>query len=121
MYGHLLEPERNYAHPQHERTFPRQLLELRYDMPSENLLILTLGLASTWFLKDTSLATFQIDKRKIDQYEQRFESVDDNMDHMRFIVNAARTLNPKINIILTVSPVPLSLDTDRSRGQRLPL
>src|SRR5262249_23811820 len=106
LFEHIADPTKTYAHPVHERIFARTLIdELRNDISTEHLFILTLGVAATWFLAGTDVPVFQT--RGLDQQvEWRRDDVVAVVDHIRFIMSVVRSFNPTIKVVLTVSPVP---------------
>lgn len=109
VYEHLLDPTRPYAFPQHQKLFPPALIEkARNVISTENIFILTLGLAATWFPKGGTVPILEPDVQNLDAFEFRFEGVDENLGYIRKIVDAIRVLNPTIAVVLTVSPVPLN-------------
>lgn len=109
VYEYLLSPTRPYAFPQHEKMVPRDFLaNERISIPTENVFILTLGLAASWFRKGDTVPILEADFQNLDAYEFRFEGIEENLSYVRSIVTALRTLNPTIAVVLTVSPVPLN-------------
>jgi hypothetical protein len=111
-YEYVADPTKAYSCAEHERIFtPKILKALRTDVPKANVFILTLGLAASWFRVGASIPCLEVDARHLENYEYRFEDVAANLDHIRTIVAAIRTLNPTIAIVLTLSPVPMNIDT----------
>ena len=108
MYEHIIDPSKRYAFPQHEKLFPTELLDkVRNLISTETVFILTLGLAATWFPRDGAIPIFEPDPKNLNAFDFRFEGVDENVQYIHSIVDAVRSLNPTINVVLTLSPVPL--------------
>ena len=76
------------------------------------VLILTVGVAPCWFEKSTGNVVLDIDKKKLNNYEFKTTSVDWNVKNLLEIIKIVRGINPKLHIILTVSPVPLNKSFD---------
>ena len=103
------DPNYPYEHPSHEHKFPREFISnLREQLRSESMFIFTLGLAMCWFDPDGTVPVLAIDPRDLTKREWRRVSVEENAQALKFIVETLREINPDINVVLTLSPVPLN-------------
>lgn len=87
---------------------------MRAKLPHEQVFILTLGVGYDWYDRETGKVALTQDPRHLDRYEQRLGTVSETAGHIRAIVDALRHMSPDLRIVLTVSPVPLKVDTTRN-------
>ena len=114
LFEHVLDPNKPYSSNAHEEMFSQNLCgQIRTKIATEDVFIFTIGVAPIWYRKGQSTPVFWFDPRNIDEFEFKFTSVDENTSAIDFIVDALKQLNPKIKVVLTVSPVPLN----RASGQ----
>jgi len=79
-----------------------------------NVLILTLGVAPVLFSRyDGSFVMprpSRLTTRALaDKYEWRTTTVEENVRNIKYVIESIRTISPGIKVVLTVSPVPLSV------------
>jgi hypothetical protein len=77
-----------------------------------DVFIFTLGVATVFFHKQTgeTLMSSQIRKnwRVLEyDYEYRMSSVEENVNNLKKVIEFIRNINPSIEIIISVSPVPI--------------
>lgn len=81
---------------------------VRNEIEKANVYILTIGVAPSWFKKSDGQFVFSPDVRAIDQYVQRTTTVKEATDALLQIFRGIREINPGIQIVITLSPVPLA-------------
>ena len=110
LFQHVLAPDAPYADPIHESLFSRELCAGARDaVPLDDVFIFTLGVAPCLYRVGSTIPVFKLgDAKDISDFELRHTSVEENEAAIRFIIDALRHLNPRIKIVLTVSPVPLN-------------
>jgi len=85
---------------------------------SSNVAILSLGVGACFFDKETGefVSTFGMNFHTallLSKFVFKTTTVSQNVENLRFIVDALRQINPKIHLVLTVSPVPLKATFER--------
>ena len=80
---------------------------VREEMEKANIYILTIGVAPSWFAKHDGQFVFAPDLRNISMYLQRTATVKEATDALLDVIKSIREINPTIQIVLTLSPVPL--------------
>jgi hypothetical protein len=80
---------------------------IRGELQKANIYILTIGVAPSWFAKPDGQFVFAPDLRNMGMYVQRTPTVKEASDALRDVIKSIREINPAIQIILTLSPVPL--------------
>ena len=80
---------------------------VRDEMQKSNIYILTIGVAPSWFNKQDGQFVFAPDLRNIGMYVQRTSTVKEATDALLDVIKSIREVNPTIQIVLTLSPVPL--------------
>jgi len=95
----------------------RRALEIHYKQSAKllrdaDLVVWTLGLTELWRNREDHSAYFAVpypqnyDEKKHEFYTLTFQDV---LDELRYAINNLRRYNPAVSIILSVSPVPLSI------------
>ena len=96
-------------HPVHDRLFPSDLIDtVRATLPEENFFVFTIGVAGCWFETKHNIPVIDVNPQKLEGFEYRWLSVEENVTHLQSIIHSLKKLNPDIHIILTLSPVPLN-------------
>lgn len=80
---------------------------VRREMETANVYILTIGVAPSWFRKSDGQFVFAPDPRTIDMYMQRTPTVKEATDALLETLKCIREINHTLQIVLTLSPVPL--------------
>jgi hypothetical protein len=80
---------------------------VREEMEKANICILTIGVAPSWFAKRDGEFVFAPDLRNISMYVQRTATVKEATDALSDVIKSIREINPTIQIVLTLSLVPL--------------
>ena len=81
---------------------------VRNEIEKANVYILTIGVAPSWFLKSTGQFVFSPDVRAMDQFVHRTATVKEATEALLQIFKNIREINPGIQIVVTLSPVPLA-------------
>ncbi len=99
--------DKPYETADHERSFPRgpNTDHMRELLPKASIFILTLGVGHCAF-RD-GILTVQILPAHLQDVTWRLLSPDEHADHIRKTIQMARSVNPTIPVVLTVSPIPL--------------
>jgi hypothetical protein len=79
----------------------------RKEMEKANVYILTIGVAPSWFSRGDGQFVFMPELRDIDKYQQRTATVREATAALSQVIRTIREINPTIQIVLTLSPVPL--------------
>jgi hypothetical protein len=82
------------------------------EIKKSDVYILTIGVAPCWFKKTTGEFVLQPNANDLSAYYQRTISVEESKQALLFIFSAIRGINPRIKIVLTLSPVPLGRSFD---------
>ena len=70
------------------------------------MLILTLGQSEGWFDRRTGLAWARRPLRDHEHFESRLFTLEENVAWLEESLTRLRELNPQLDVLLTVSPVP---------------
>jgi len=109
LFERVLNPDLPYDVEEHRNLFSRELCEdFRRKIPDEDFFIFTLGVAPVYYLRGTDTPSYMLDPKNPGKYDFRFTTVEQNEEAISFIVQAIKQLNPRAQIILTISPVPLN-------------
>ena len=86
--------------------------EIRFKIEKSEIFVLTLGVAPAFF--DTNTGEFvlpspnSLNTRVLaEKFTFRTTTVQENVDNVKYLIDFIRNINPNINIVITVSPVPL--------------
>lgn len=108
---HAADPSKPYQNSRLAEFFPPESAKmLREKIATADVYVLTCGLAYSWFSRETGLPTVGVDTSNIHLYEHRLEGVLENATSIRAMVDALRSINSALKIVLTVSPVPMKLE-----------
>jgi hypothetical protein len=77
------------------------------EIATSQVYVLTIGVAPCWFSRQTGQFVFGPDLRNIHQYFQRTLLVSEAKDALLKVFRVVYEINPKMTIVLTLSPVPL--------------
>src|SRR5262249_836758 len=80
---------------------------VREEMQKASIYVLTIGVAPSWFTRHDGQFVFAPDLRNINMYVQRTATVNEATDALLDVIKSIREINPAIQIVLTLSPVPL--------------
>jgi GSCFA family len=80
---------------------------VRKEIEKANVYILTIGVAPSWFSRRDGQFVFRPDLRNIDMYIQRTATVKEATEALLQVIKSIREINPAVQIVLTLSPVPL--------------
>jgi len=78
------------------------------ELSKATVLVLTIGVAPCWFRKDNGEFVMAPDLRHMELFEQRTLSVKLSTEALAAILDCVYRINPGIEIVLTLSPVPLA-------------
>ena len=88
-------------------------------MEKAHVYILTIGVAPSWFSRRDGQFVFAPDLRNIKDYVQRTATVNEATEALLQVIKDIHEINPTVQIVLTLSPVPLeahsSFPCDRCR------
>jgi GSCFA family len=77
------------------------------EIEKADIYVLTIGVAPCWFSSANGQFVFRPDLRNINKYFQRTLTVNEAKDALLNVFELIYAINPKIKIVLTLSPVPL--------------
>jgi hypothetical protein len=80
---------------------------VREEIQKASVYVLTIGVAPSWFTRHDGQFVFAPDLRNMSMYVQRTATVNEATDALLDILKSIREINPAIQIVLTLSPVPL--------------
>jgi hypothetical protein len=80
---------------------------VRLQMEKANIFILTIGVAPSWFSKRDGQFVFSPDLRNKSLYVHRTATVKEATDALVDVIKSIREINAAMQIVLTLSPVPL--------------
>jgi hypothetical protein len=80
---------------------------VRAEMQKADIFILTIGVAPSWFARSDGQFVLVPDLRNIGMYLQRTPTVKEATEALVDVIKSIREINPAIQIVLTLSPVPL--------------
>jgi hypothetical protein len=86
--------------------------DINVKISQSNIFILTLGVAPAFFDAQTGEFVLpspnSLNTRVLaEKYTFRTTSVQENIENVKYLIDFIRNISPKINIVITVSPVPL--------------
>lgn len=120
LYNELKRQERDCFYNQFVEAMNSPLANLRYfeslgaadpvleHLRTADVFVLTIGVAPCWFERATGNFTLQPDLRRIGDYEQRTLSVAESSAALAGVFDVLRRINPALEIVITLSPVPLA-------------
>lgn len=115
-----------YAHPQWQEALANMQRDLqagRHHLRRSSWLLLTLGTAFVWRQKDNRQVVANCHRRPPDQFDRERLDTHTIYQALATALRAARSVNPGIGIILTVSPVRYLrdglIDSQRSKAALL--
>lgn len=80
---------------------------VRREMEKANVYILTIEVAPSWFTKSNGQFVLAPDPRNLDMYVQQTPTVKEATNALLEIIKLIREINHTLQIVLTLSPVPL--------------
>lgn len=80
---------------------------VREEMEKAHVYILTIGVAPSWFSRRDGQFVFAPDLRNIKDYVQRTATVNEATEALLQVIKNIHEINPTVQIVLTLSPVPL--------------
>ena len=78
------------------------------ELQAAHVFVLTVGVAPCWFVKATREFTPAPDLRNMDAYVHHTPTVRETASALRAVFDLIYDINPRIDIVLTLSPVPLA-------------
>jgi hypothetical protein len=94
-----------YQTPEHEKAFAQATADFRLVVPNAALLILTLGVA---FVPSRNGAfTIGVTPQFLQDVTWRLTTPEENASFILRTVESARRVNPQIQVVVTVSPIPM--------------
>ena len=82
---------------------------VRNEMQKADIFILTIGVAPSWFARSDGQFVLVPDMRSTSLHVQRTATVKEATDALLDAIKSIREINPTIQIVLTLSPVPLGI------------
>jgi len=105
--------------------YAKAQLSLRSSLETANLLVLTFGSAHGYFLKETDEIVANCHKQPRDTFTKELSSVEEMVHVWKSLIEVLITRYPKLQIVLTVSPVRYTrdgiLENIRSKGRLVEL
>jgi hypothetical protein len=81
---------------------------IRKEIEKANVYILTIGVAPSWYVKSSGQFVFAPDVHAMDLFMQRTATVKEATDALLDVFKTIHEINPAIQIVITLSPVPLA-------------
>lgn len=88
------------------------LAEFQRLFSTARILILTVGVAPCWFLKGTDQIVLGPNKGQRELFEMRTQTPEWCASQLFQCIEAARAINPRVHLFLTLSPIPLHGTTE---------
>jgi len=98
----------DFSHPEQEQCLQRineTLSQAQIFLKNANWLIITLGTAYAYILKNTGEIVANCHKFPHQQFDRKRANVSDIVSHLKMTIQELQTLNPSLNILFTVSPI----------------
>lgn len=112
--GRLLDPYRKgveWANQQEaEQELAQHAQEAWAALEQAQVLVLTLGLTEVWYSRQDGLVFYQVPPQDVydpQLHAFRASGVQENLDNLCAVLAMLRSFNPGVQLVVTVSPVPL--------------
>ena len=108
LLDYLIEREGSEARSIFEPYIPLETTEALLDpIRTARCLIFTVGVGITCYDRQTDKLVLRPNETPLERLRWDFPTPDESEQHLRHFMGRIRELNPKIQIVLTLSPVPL--------------